>query len=292
MIKLSSNVKLKCGKEMEWVSLKKKKVSVICLVLLMLFVTGCTKKSESTISTTTTKEVTQSTKLKPSDSTDATKTTVETSSNQSSVSSETQTTTNTESMQSNTDQTTQVITRHYTEAEKQAITTAFSDWAENRAAIGGMALNDAYFDHGASGLGDWYAVTENGQRLLVQRQDPNINISPDAYIGEALGGVVFYTSKNGAVGYSNEINDPNNQPSTAAGFSKVANLEKPIVKYLLGSNGVVYEFQSSGAFSDGFYETSDQGDFNYWPTTQVPFKVSEDAAAQETLQTILAQYNQ
>lgn len=64
------------------------------------------------------------------------------------------------------------------------------------------------------------------------------------------------------------------------------------MKYLLGSNGVVYEFQSSGAFSDGFYETSDQGDFNYWPTTQVPFKVSKDAAAQETLQTILAQYNQ
>lgn len=274
---------------MEWCSLKKKKASAIYLFLFILLLTGCTKKSEPSISTQTTKEMTQSTTGKSSDSTNTTKNKTVTNSSQTGSLSEMQTTSTTDSLQSNTNQTTPVTTRQYTDAEKQAIATAFSDWAENRAAIGGMALNNVYFNHGASGLGDWYAETENGQRILVQRQDPNINVSPDAYVGEALGGVVFYTSKNGAVGYSNEINDPNNQPSTAAGFSKVANLEKPIVKYLLGSNGVVYEFQSNGSFSDGFSETSDQGDFK---TAQVLFKVSEDTAAQQTLQTILSQYNQ
>lgn len=269
-------------------NMKRNRALIFSCLLTTSLLAGCQKNEESTIGSTNTKEMSQTTTSTISISTSRT-----ISSTTKATSSSTQSSTVNQATEETVSPSSEASAkRQYTNDEKQAIATAFSDWAENRAAIGGMALNDAYFDHGASGVGDWYAVVDNGQRLLVQRQDPNINVSQDAYIGEALGGVVFYTSKNGTVGYSNELNDPKNQPSLAAGFSQVANLDKPIVKYLLGSNGVVYEFQSSGSFSDGFYETSDQGDFNYWPTTQVPFKISEDAAAQETLQTILAQYNQ
>lgn len=272
---------------MKWsgISMKCNKALILSSIVTVCLLAGCQKSSTSP----DTKETSQTTISTSSTSTNKTTESTTKTISQSVQSSATNQSTVSAVDQSSEVQTNQAEQRKYSETEKQAIATAFSDWAENRAAIGGMALNDAYFNHGASGLGDWYAETENGQRILVQRQDPNINVSPDAYVGEALGGVVFYTSKYGTVGYSNEINDPNNQPSTAAGFSKVANLEKPIVKYLLGSNGVVYEFQSNGSFSDGFSETSDQGDFK---ATQVSFKVSEDAAAQQTLQTILSQYNQ
>lgn len=63
-----------------------------------------------------------------------------------------------------------------------------------------MAVTDNYFHHGTSGIGDWYAVTEDGE-MLVQEQDPTTD-SPgyDAFDILALGGVVFYTSLSDVTG--------------------------------------------------------------------------------------------
>ncbi|MBP1042680.1 hypothetical protein I6N95_16815 [Vagococcus sp. BWB3-3] len=184
-----------------------------------------------------------------------------------------------------------VAQRTYTFEEQLEISDKFLTWASERAAMGGMAVNGAYFNHGASGRGDWYAKTPEGQYILMQRQDPTINIEKNKYLANAIGGVVFYYSKFGTTGVTNEINDQENNPSTATGFSQVAILDQPIVKYLLTDNGFVYEFKSNGAFSDGFYVTDDDGDFDYWPGEQVPFIVSEDKVAQDELQRILASYN-
>lgn len=177
----------------------------------------------------------------------------------------------------------------YTESEKQAISNEFLEWAGYRAALGGMATNGAYFNHGASGRGDWYARTPDGL-VLVQQQDPDSKRGYDYYSIHAIGGVVFYTSKYGTTGKTEEVNDSSNNPSTAAGFNEVAELNQPIIKYLLGDNGVVYEFNGTGAFSSGFYVTDNEGDFDYWPEEQVPFFISNDQAAQAELQKILLQY--
>src|SRR5699024_8969839 len=64
-----------------------------------------------------------------------------------------------------------VPTEKYSEEEKKEASQAFLDWAIPRAEEGGMAVTDNYFGHGASGSGDWYAMTEDGE-ILVQEQDP------------------------------------------------------------------------------------------------------------------------
>lgn len=183
------------------------------------------------------------------------------------------------------------LQRHYTFEEKQEISDQFLQWAGERAVIAGMAVNQNYFNHGASGRGDWYAVTPKGEYILVQQQDPTIRQEEYAYLTHAIGGVVFYYSKYGTVGMTNELNNRENNPGLAIGFSQVVEPATPIVKYLLCDNGDVYEYQSNVAFSDGFYVTDDEGNFDYWPTEQLPFSESEDEAAYIELQRILAEYN-
>ncbi|WCG04351.1 hypothetical protein PML89_04985 [Vagococcus lutrae] len=184
-----------------------------------------------------------------------------------------------------------IVQRRYSLEEQREISNEFLKWTDVRANIGGIAVNGAYFTHGASGRGDWYAKTTDGQYILVQRQDPNIGIDESIYIAHAIGGVVFYYSNFGTTGLTDEVNNRDNNPSTATGFSQVANMDKPIIKYLLADNGVVYEYNSNVAFSDGFYVTDDEGHFDYWPDEQKPFKESEDKDAQEEFRRILSEYN-
>lgn len=264
--------------------MKTKKIVIIMAVAILCLMVGCSKNKKKG-----TESSSQQVKTTASTSTTASTTETETSETTSSetVTSEATTQqTNENNQAAATEASKSVANRTYSYEEKQAIENQFTQWAGKRAAIGGMALNNRYFDHGAGGIGDWYAVTTSGEYILVQRE--SVPTSSDMYTTEALGGVVFYTSKFGTLGYSNEIEDSSNNPSTATGYTGVANLEKPITKYMLGSNGVVYEYQSSGSFSDGFYEVDDQGRFN---TGQAYFYKSGDVAAQNELQRILANYN-
>lgn len=259
------------------------KKQALVMIVLVFFIAGCSGKKEDTKKSMVETTQTTVTKGKMSESSSTTEKEKSQSTTNEKVASE----------ESNITKESSVAVskrRDYTEAEKQAISNEFLKWAGERATLGGMAVNDHYFDHGASGRGDWYAVTTEGQFILVQKQDPTIEVG-DRYFANALGGVVFYTSKHGATGLSNELNDQQNHPSTAAGFSEVADPSKPIVKYLLGDNGVVYEFQSSASFTSGFYVTDDEGSTDYWPSEQVPFFVSKDLDAQNELQRILANYN-
>jgi hypothetical protein len=68
---------------------------------------------------------------------------------------------------------------------------------------------------------------------------------------------------------------------------------KPVSKYLLGDNGVVYELKTGNgepvSTNTGFGEYADDGSLgSYTPTKS--FQVSEDQAAQEKLRELMYSY--
>lgn len=189
-----------------------------------------------------------------------------------------------QTMSSQQNSSTRLNEMNYTESEKRAITNEFLLWASKRAEIGGMAVTTRFFDHGASGKGDWYALTPDRQAILVQRQDSS---RQNSYSIQALGGVTFYTSKDGTLGRSDKVMTS----ALAAGYNEVADLGKPIIKYLLGDDGEIYEYHSSGSFTDGFYEMDDKGNRQENGRPIQTFTLSADTAAKKELQRILLQYN-
>lgn len=181
--------------------------------------------------------------------------------------------------------------KKYSSEEASAKTSAFLEWAAPRAETGNMAVSDLFFNHGAAGKGDWYAVTEDGE-IQVQETIPGENLPGyDAFDIHALGGVVFYTSLSGITGYDET---PKTQ-ATAAGFHEIADPEFSMHKYLLGDNGVVYELigtvEEIGSFSAGYDEYADDGltKPGAEAVEKFVFKISEDTAAQEEWARILTE---
>lgn len=177
--------------------------------------------------------------------------------------------------------------KKFSTEERREMGQYFLDWADQRGALGGMAVNSEYFQHGVSGLGDWYASTPDGFVLVGEQTSPG-RPGFDAYSIHAVSGVVFYYSLFGTLGQTDELNE--HQPSLATGFANVADTNYPIVKYLLCDNGKVYEFVSTPSFSSGFYQADDQGEINYWPKEDEAFFISEDQDAQEEWRRILIRY--
>ena len=175
--------------------------------------------------------------------------------------------------------------KRYSQSEMTTANQQFLDWAIAQAKRGNMAVTDNYFTHGASGTGDWYAETVDG-KALVQLQAPD-NPGYNAYQIHALGGVSFYTSKNGTIGYDNVPS----KAVTAEGLSKAADKKHQIHKYLLCDNGVVYEaissYENLVAFSSPFGLYDDDGKTTAIPA-KITFKVSQDQAAQNEWKKILS----
>ncbi|WP_371190447.1 hypothetical protein [Weissella viridescens] len=173
-----------------------------------------------------------------------------------------------------------------TAAQAEKINQAFNNWAGERAKIGHMAVTDWYFDHGAAGRGDWYADSPDGE-IQVQNQD---NPGKAGFKIHSLGGCVFYKSKAGKIGQQ----DLSAESSTAGNYSVDMNFDKPISKYLLGDNGVVYELKlgngSPASTNTGFGEYDDDGEYISEYAPDETFQVSEDAAAQAELKALIAQY--
>lgn len=171
-----------------------------------------------------------------------------------------------------------------TSSQKEQISNDFLNWASDRATMGNMAVTGDYFDHGAAGMGDWYANTPDGE---VQVQDQN-NPGPSAFPIHAIGGCVFLTMKDGSTGLQDSIVE-----STAGGYSDNADMSMPITKYLLGDNGVVYELKTDDgnvSLSTGFGEYSDNGKSDSYKPNR-SFIVSKDQNAQIELQQLIKQYS-
>lgn len=166
----------------------------------------------------------------------------------------------------------------------QNINQQFLDWASDRARIGGMAVTSEFFDHGAAGRGDWFSVTPDGMAMAQNLDNPGYDFFPL----HVVGGVTFYYSKNGTLGATDE----RQRSSFAAGFSEVADTTKPIIKYILCDNGMIYELVSDASLSTGFNEANDDGTI---PRSQInvkEFRYSEDTDAINELQRIISLINQ
>lgn len=176
----------------------------------------------------------------------------------------------------------QKTTINLTEEQKSRITQQFLAWASPRAATGNMAVSDYYFNHGSAGLGDWYANTPDG---MIQVQD-NQHPGAAGFKVHAIGGVVFYTAKDGKVGIDSTLKGE----MTAQGYSANMDFSQKVSKYVLGDNGVVYELALGQGVSvipeDGFGELDDDGNKGSNGTTST-FIISKDQAAQETLTNLI-----
>lgn len=170
------------------------------------------------------------------------------------------------------------------DAQRNQINLAFLNWASQRAAIGNMAVSEWFFDHGAAGRGDWYANTPDGQ---VQVQNNNLP-GKSAFPIRGIGGCIFYTAKDGGIGRQELFAD-----SFAANYSVKLDHTKPVSKYLLGDNGVVYELKTGNGMpvstNTGFGEYADDGSQGSY-TPDLNFQVSEDQAAQEKLKELIQSY--
>lgn len=182
---------------------------------------------------------------------------------------------------STTSQAVQETTHSYTDSQKAAITHDFLNWAGQRAEVGNMAVSDWYFDHGADDPGDWYAETPDG-RILVQHGEGDGRHYPI----QAVGGCIFYIALDGTTGIDSQLYD-----SYARNYASNMDMSRPISKYLLGDNGVVYELKTGNGQTtnteDGFALAPFSGSRN---TTPTPFTVSQDTAAQQELKSLLAAY--
>lgn len=193
-------------------------------------------------------------------------------------------TTNSSSQENGSDAST-TQTRRYSNDEETTAQKYFLEWAKVQAQKGNMAVTDRFFDHGASGKGDWFAETEDG-KALIQQQFPD-NPGYNAYKMHVLGGVTFYTAKDGTTGYDEAVNEND----TASGIANLADKSKQIHKYLLCDNGVVYEaigsYNDLVAFSSpyGLYDDDGQTETIHG---RIVFKISQDQAAQNEWKRILA----
>lgn len=182
------------------------------------------------------------------------------------------------------EETAEIGVQEFSLEEQQEMTQAFYNWAVERAKIGGMAVTTTYFNHGAAGRGDWYAMTPDGE-IQTQNQD---NPGFDHFDIHAIGGVAFYQPASGNFG-----TDENAAvPSTAAGYSELALPDTNINKYMLADNGVVYELigkKENMSFSSGFGEYADDGTRGEY-SPGIPFEVSGDQDAQQEWQRILGMY--
>lgn len=182
------------------------------------------------------------------------------------------------------EETRETAAQEFTDEERQEMNQLFYDWAVERAKVGGMAVTETYFSHGAAGRGDWYAMTPDGE-VQTQNQD---NPGFEHFDIHAIGGVAFYQPASGDFG--EDANAP--YPSTAEGYSTLALPDTNIHKYMLADNGVVYELigkREQMSFSSGFGEYDDDGTRGQW-TPGVTFEVSGDQDAQQEWQRILGMY--
>lgn len=167
--------------------------------------------------------------------------------------------------------------------EKTEINNDFYNWADQRAKIGNMAINKYYFDHGSEDNGNlWYASTPDGDILIRNASD---TYSSKSYNLRKIGGFVFYTAKDGTTGKCDNIKQYTDDGAKYS--SDQIDCTKPVDKYLLANNGIVYECKLDGEKAEPDSGFNIKGEDNINSDDWI---VSQDKAAQDEYRQLITKY--
>lgn len=167
--------------------------------------------------------------------------------------------------------------------EKSEINNDFYNWADQRAKMGNMAISKYYFDHGPENNGNlWYASTPDGDILVRNASD---TYSSKKYNLRKIGGFVFYTAKDGTTGKCDNIKKDTDDGAEYS--SDQIDITKPVDKYLLANNGIVYECKLDGEAAEPDSGFKIKGEDNIGSDDWI---VSQDKAAQDEYRQLITKY--
>lgn len=169
--------------------------------------------------------------------------------------------------------------------DKKEIKKEVLSWLAKHEKNNDKAVSNRYFGSGSMSDGDWYAGTEGGEIQVSNKDKPG----PKAFDLHTVTGAVTYTSNEGITG----IDKASKNLSNIEGYSTVADIHKPVTKYLFADNGKVYEYTFKDSkdvtLSSGFAPKDHNGkDPNLSPNQM--FKVSDNKALNDFYSELLKKY--
>ncbi len=111
---------------------------------------------------------------------------------------------------------------------KKSIMKSLDKYAEEQS----LAISNRYLSFGDYATGDAYTLTDDGEIQVSDKGKPGKN----SFDIHNVVGAVSYHSSNGTTGFDKEAENLSN----IEGYQNVANMNKPITKYLFADNGKVY----------------------------------------------------
>ncbi|PTE70424.1 hypothetical protein [Staphylococcus devriesei] len=129
----------------------------------------------------------------------------------------------------------QVSKSQFTKKDKHEIKSKVLAWLSDRSKKRGTAVSSRYFSTSSISKGDWYAMTLKGEIQVFNANKPGRK----AFDLHGITGATVYTAKDGKTGYDYDAKTLSN----VEGYDKVANLSKPITKYIFTEEGKVFEYQ-------------------------------------------------
>nr|WP_263314274.1 hypothetical protein [Mammaliicoccus sp. Marseille-Q6498] len=124
-----------------------------------------------------------------------------------------------------------IISNDDKEKLKTEVIKFFSKYGEDK----GLAISNRYITSSFYEEGDAYATTTDGEIQITNNDIPGWK----AFKVHNVVGITAYHSKHHVKGYADEAKEITN----IQGFREVADMNKPITKYLFADNGKVYQCQ-------------------------------------------------
>ncbi|WP_239732751.1 hypothetical protein [Mammaliicoccus sp. P-M55] len=119
--------------------------------------------------------------------------------------------------------------------EKEELKEKLLIYADQYGKDKGMAISNRYFSSSDHTQGDGYALTEDGELQITNHNKPG----KKAFKVHNIVGISAYYSKNNVKGIDKQAQDLTN----IQGYNEVADMNKPITKYLFADNGKVYQYE-------------------------------------------------
>lgn len=148
-----------------------------------------------------------------------------------------------------------------------------------------LAMSNRYLSNGNTVEGDFYAMSSDGEVQVIDNDKPGAK----HFKIHNLVGVSMYTSSEGTKGYDESAK----RLSNVEGYQAVANMNKPVRKYLFADNGKVYYYtfkpDDTVTLSSGFsYKDFSDKDPNLKPN--VVFKETHNKTLKKEWKNKLKQY--